>query len=281
MLFLMALVFGETQAMRTESLLSPNGDIKVDVTIADSLLFTVSKGQECIISSCVIGLQLPRQQMGVKPRLKGVKRDIIDETLHNAVPIKNADTPNKASRLTLSFQGNYDVEFRAYDHAVAYRFVLKGKGTADVMDEKMVMDFPTPFTAHLSKTKTGFWTSYEYPYSHLSTKDYGSDDEMTYLPVLLETPQGTKILLSESDVRDYPAMFLKGTARRRNGSLMATGGSWSLKSTPISPPPPPTAPCPGVSLSWATMPTSSPMRWNASWEERASWKTPTGSSRGK
>ena len=213
MLFLMALVFGETQAMRTESLLSPNGDIKVDVTIADSLLFTVSKGQECIISSCVIGLQLPRQQMGVKPRLKSVKRDIIDETLHNAVPIKNADTPNKASRLTLSFQGNYDVEFRAYDHAVAYRFVLKGKGTADVMDEKMVMDFPTPFTAHLSKTKTGFWTSYEYPYSHLSTKDYGSDDEMTYLPVLLETPQGTKILLSESDVRDYPAMFLKGTAR--------------------------------------------------------------------
>ena len=210
---LLAIAFGEVQAARTEALLSPDGEMKVEVTIADSLRFTVVKGRECIISSCAIALGLNGQQMGVHPRLKRVKRDVIDETLHNRVPIKNAVTRNRASRLVLSFQGNYDVEFRAYDNAVAYRFVIRGKGLAEVMDETLNIDFPNPFTAHLSKTRTGFWTSYEYPYSHVSTNDYGPGDEMTYLPVLLETPQGTKILFSESDVRDYPAMFLKGTSK--------------------------------------------------------------------
>ena len=212
MAFLMTLILGEVKAARTESLLSPNGEIKVDITIADSLWFMVSKGDECIISSCSISLQLPKLQAGASPRLKGVKKDHIDETLHNRVPIKNAMTRNMASRLTLSFHGNYDVEFRAYDNAVAYRFIIKGKGLTEVMDEKMHLDFLTPLTAHISKTKTGFWTSYESPYTHVSTSDYGADDEMTYLPVLLETQRGTKVLFSESDVRDYPAMFLKGTA---------------------------------------------------------------------
>ena len=211
MLFLMALVFGEAQAARTVSLQSPNGEIKVGITIADSLWFTVSKGDECVVSSCAISLQLSKQS-GASLRVKGVRRDAIDETLHNRIPIKNAVTRNKASRLRLSLSGPYDVEFRAYDNAVAYRFIIRGKGLAEVVDEEMNLDFLTPFTAHLSKTKSGFWTSYESPYTHVSTNDYGADDEMVYLPVLLETPRGTKILFSESDVRDYPAMFLKGTA---------------------------------------------------------------------
>ena len=36
---------------------------------------------------------------------------------------------------------------------------------------------------------------------------------MTYLPILLESPRGTKVLFSESDVRDYPHMFLAPTGR--------------------------------------------------------------------
>ena len=212
MIIIMALAIGEGHAMRMESLLSPNGDIKIDVTIADSLWFTVSKGQERIVGSCAISLQLPQRQIGINPRLKSVRRDEIDKTLHNKVAVKNALTHDKANRLILSFKDNYDLEFRAYDNGVAYRFIIRGKGQAEVVDEEMRLEFPTPFTAHLSKTRTGFQTSYEYPYTHVSTSDYGADDEMTYLPVLLETPQGTKVLISESDVRDYPAMFLKGTA---------------------------------------------------------------------
>ena len=59
MLLLMMLVFGETQAARPISLQSPNGEIKIDITVADSLFFTVSKGDESIIRACAISLRLP------------------------------------------------------------------------------------------------------------------------------------------------------------------------------------------------------------------------------
>ena len=209
-IILMLCAFSEAEAKRSEMLCSPNGKVKVEVTVGDSLWFSVSKDGECLVNSCCISLQLQQRKLGEAPRLKGVRRDVVDEVVKNIVPVKNATTPNKASQLVLSFQGNYAVEFRAYDNGVAYRFILKGKGTAVVVDEKMVLDFPQAFMAHISKTRSGFWTSYEYPYSHLPLSDYKPADEMTYLPVLMESPKGTKLLLSESDVRDYPAMFLKG-----------------------------------------------------------------------
>ena len=97
----MVLAFGKAQAASFESLLSPNGKIKVDVCIGDSLQFSVSKGNECIVNSCAISLQFTQKQMGVNPKLKGTKRDFIDEILHNKIPIKNAVTHNMASRLIM------------------------------------------------------------------------------------------------------------------------------------------------------------------------------------
>ncbi len=213
MFFLMLCAFMEGSAARTETLLSPDGKLRLEITVADSLFFTVSSDGECLLSSCPLALQVRQLTLGVAPKLKGVKRSSIDETIRNRVAVKNAVTRNRANQLTMSFQGNYDVQFRAYDNGVAYRFVLKGKGATEVTDERLTLRFPQSFKAHISKTPSGFWTNYEFPYTHLSTDEYRPGDEMTYLPVLFETPKGTKMLFSESDVRDYPAMFLKGTGR--------------------------------------------------------------------
>ena len=78
------------------------------------------------------------------------------------------------------------------------------------MNEGVTLSLPEPFMAHVSKTRN-FNTSYENPYTHISTSEYNSGDEMTYLPILLESPKGTMVLFSESDVRDYPHLFLKPT----------------------------------------------------------------------
>lgn len=210
-LFLLPL-WGNASAARTETLCSPDGRVRVEITVGDSLWFSISKDDERLVDSSPISLEMPQRTLGVKPRLTGVRRDAIDETLRNPVPVKNAITRQRASRLVMSFRDRYEVEFRAYDNGVAYRFILKGKGTAEVVDEGMTLRFPASFMAHISKSSSGFWTSYEYPYTHVATAEYGPGDEMTYLPVLFESPKGTKILFSESDVRDYPAMFLKGMA---------------------------------------------------------------------
>ena len=201
----------QSQAARSEVLNSPDGRIKVEVDVADSLFFSVSRDGEALLAHCPLFLQVDKRCLGVNPKLKSAVKSSIRNEIRNRVAVKNAVTPDRANVLSLSFQGGYEVQFRAYDNGVAYRFLLKGKGSVQIAQEGLALRFPKPFNAHISKTPSGFWTSYEYPYVHLSTAEYGPADEMTYLPVLFDTDRGTKVLFSESDVRDYPNMFLKPT----------------------------------------------------------------------
>ena len=197
-------------AQKALTLTSPNGDIRVNIEVGDSLAFSVEKGAEQLLSPSAISLQNGKKLLGIKPRLRQAKRSTINEQIKNLVPLKNAVTPNVANVLTLKFADNYDVEFRTYDNGMAYRFILKGKGTTDIINEGMTLNLAQDMTAHLSQCGS-FMTSYEEEYSHLQTSTYKADDKMTHLPILLESPSGTKLLFSESDLRDYPNMFLKST----------------------------------------------------------------------
>ena len=196
-------------ADKQEKLASPNGKIVANINIGKELTYSASFNGEQILKDCPLSLQVGQELLGVNPKLSNTKRTKIDEQIRPVVPLKQAVVPNKANALTLNFKG-YSVEFRAYDNGVAYRFIINKKGVVDIINEGINYHLPTAFEAHISKTRN-FNTSYEQPYTHISTAQYKADDEITYLPVLLESPKGTKVLISESDVRDYPHTFLKST----------------------------------------------------------------------
>ena len=210
-LMLMLLGIGSVYADKVETLASPSGNIKLEVAIGNRLTYSVFYGEEQILKDCPISLQVGAETFGTKPRLSSAKRSKVDEVIRPVVPLKYAEVPNHANQLTLAFKGGISVDMRAYDNGVAYRFAInKGKGQTDIVNEGVELNLPEAFTAHISKTR-GFMTSYENPYTHISTSEYRIGDEMTYLPILLESPKGTKVLFSESDVRDYPNMFLYST----------------------------------------------------------------------
>ena len=204
---------GHLFADKTESLASPNGSIKVDVNVGEKLTFNVFRGDEQILKDAVLSLKVGGDEFGRDPALSGARRSKIDETIRPVVPLKYAEVKNQANQLSLAFKGGVGVDFRAYDNGVAYRFVIdKGNGKVEVVNEGLDLNLASAFNAHISKTR-GFGTSYENPYTHVSTSQLRANDEMTYLPILLESPRGTKVLFSESDVRDYPHMFLAPTGR--------------------------------------------------------------------
>jgi len=198
---------------KTETLTSPDGNIKLEVAVGRQLMLSAFRGDELILDACPLSLQVGNEQFGANPRLSGTKRSTVNEVIRPVVPLKQAQVPNRANQLTLSFKGGIGLDLRAYDNGVAYRFTIKkGKGQTDVVSEGLDLRMPEAFTAHISKTR-GFGTSYENPYTHIPMSELKADDEMTYLPVLFETPRGTKVLFSESDVRDYPHMFLQPTGK--------------------------------------------------------------------
>lgn len=197
---------------------SPDGTLKVTIDLKDKIYYSVYSGDDLLLNNCSLTLTLRDGVLGQQPKLRSMKRGVIDENVKREIPLKNAFVKNHCNTLRMNMAGNYAVEFRVFDNGVAYRFVTNKKGEVDVMGEDFAINFPADYLAHLSQPG-GFKTSYEYPYSHLQTKDYKPTDRMSYLPVLLETDKQYKILISEADLQDYPCMFLQGTGSNGMQSL--------------------------------------------------------------
>jgi len=196
---------------KTISLISPNGNIKLELYLGEQFTYSVFFNSEQILKDCRLFLKTSKESFGDNPKLSSSKRSKVDEIIRPTVPLKFAEVKNLANQLTLMFKNGISLDFRTYDNGIAYRFVInKGKGQIDIVNEGCDLNFSNAFTAHISKTR-GFWTSYENPFTHLSTAELKAEDEMTYLPILLESAQGTKILFSESNVYDYPHLFLAST----------------------------------------------------------------------
>ncbi len=220
LLLLVLIFFGGSfvsQAQNVE-LLSPNEEIKVSINLTDKIHYTISHGSEKLLDNNSAGLILKSGILGANPKLQSKIFTTVDEVLTPVVPLKSSKVRNHYNNLLLKFKGNYSVEFRAFNDGIAYRFITHRSGESEVMSEEFVVKFPEEYLLHLQQTPS-FKTSYEYPYSHLSSKDFGAESEMSTLPVLIDTKKQYKILISESYVQDYPAMFIKGREGNEIGAV--------------------------------------------------------------
>lgn len=202
-------------------LTSPNGEIKLAVNLADKIYYSVSGGNEILTSKNHLGLVLKNETLGLNPKLANSKTGTVNEVIKPAIPLKFSTVTNSYNYLLLNFKDDYAVEFRAFDEGVAYRFITSKKGEMEVLNEDFTVHFPPEYLLHLQQTGS-FKTSYEEEYSHLSAGEWKSSDKMSTLPVLADSKKQYKILISESDLTDYPGMFLKGTGSGVTGTFPKT-----------------------------------------------------------
>src|SRR6218665_484140 len=191
-------------------LLSPNGELKVSVEIADKIYYTVSAGNKELLVKNYLALRLKNETLGEKPKLVSVKETKGGDVIRPYVSLKFSSVKNDYNGLLFSFNGKFAVEFRAFDDGIAYRFILNRGDSVEVINEDYSINFPDNYLLHLQQND-GFKTAYEEMYSHVELSAWKPSDKMADLPALIDTKNGYKILISEPDLSDYPAMFLKGT----------------------------------------------------------------------
>lgn len=215
---LIATLFAATAfAQRTAELKSPDGTIGVKVAVGKSITYTVSADNNALLTDCSLAMKVDGKTLGANPKLKGVKRSVINNTIRPVVPLKFSEIKNHCNVMTLNF-GDYSVEFRAFDNGVAYRFVTAKKGMMNVEDETFAIHFAGDYQADISHDRN-FRTSCESTWAHINTREWKPEDEMSYLPVLIRTDKQYRVLISESDLRDYPGMFLHGTGNNGMSSI--------------------------------------------------------------
>ena len=202
-------------------LMSPNGQLKVSVTLGDKIYYSIAANSQELLTKNHLALTLSDGTLGENPKLISAKKTKGEETIKPYIPIKFSAVKNDYNDLLMTFKGNYVVEFRAFDDGIAYRFITSKKGSVEVMNEDFAINFPNNYLLHLQQNN-GFKSAYEELYQHVESDNWKQTDKMANLPVLIDTKKQYKILISESDLSDYPGMFLKGTGNGAEGAFPKT-----------------------------------------------------------
>ena len=200
---------------------SPNGQIIVRINDTDNLKYSVYFNNKLIVSNSTIDLIVKgKESLSLASKaIRSIKRNTVNSIIEVPVSERRKIIQDHYNELTIQFKAPYSIKFRAFDNGIAYQIETKFKDSIFIQNEIADFNFPTTTQGwlpliHKRDDSDLFHTSYEEPYP-LSILDSLNENNLAYNPVLLFPNDGPKIAITESDLLDYPGMFLKGSSSNR------------------------------------------------------------------
>ncbi len=207
---LLCLLFSTAQAQKNVSVSSPDGQVKLSVTLSDKVYYDVESHGEVLVKDGHLGMTLDRAALGTNPVLKSKKVKTVQEAVTPVFPLKSATVDNHYTLLTMNMKGGYAIEWRVYDDGLACRFLTSMKGNVKVQSEDFCIRLPQD-TRLVLQQPGGFKTSCEEEYTNVQSAAWKASDRMSELPLVIAGAR-QKVFVSEFDLFDYPGMFMKGNA---------------------------------------------------------------------
>jgi alpha-glucosidase len=226
-ILLVAFLSGTTLiAQSSYDLKSPDGRIEVRIRTSAQLRYDVLLRGNALLENSTLSLDVEHKKLGVQPKVTGAKQRSNDQIVEPVVRQKFAKIRDHYNELRLTFDGGYAVTFRAYDEGVAYRFetALADK-QVKIYGEEANFNFPSNFIVYYPQEDT-FYSHNERKYlpQHLSEV---LPMFIATLPAVIDVGRGAKLAIAESDLSDYPGLWLQGAAPQFG--LKATFPPYPLK----------------------------------------------------
>ncbi len=217
-----------SQAAAGLSLRSPDGRLEVRVRTDDRIRYDVSLDGKDLLGDSTLSITIDGKTLGASPKVRATKRRTVDQTLEVPVRRRSAQVRDHYNELRLELDGRYAVVFRAYDEGVAYRIetALPGK-EVKVGGEEARFNFPGAEHVYYP-SEEGLMSHQERRYERVALREIPAATLAT-LPAVVEARDGVKIAIAESDVEDYPGLWLHGNG---DSSLLATFPAYPLEEKP-------------------------------------------------
>ena len=213
---------------REMSVASPNGRIVAVVEDQAGLMISVRLDGVALVAPSPIGLTLADgTTIGRNGSLGfGRKSVVVDDT--DAPFYRQRHIKTTANQLDLKMKGGFGLQVRAYDEGVSYRFYTTRKGETIIKNELAEYDFGDEAKAWLA-----YSTNKEKPFAMAFQNTYDetplaqAQGVPAFLPVTIQKDGcvGAKVTLLESDLRQYPGMFV----RPAQGGLQAVFAPYPKK----------------------------------------------------
>ena len=189
-------------------LISPDKNISVDIILKEKIYYTVSFKGERVLEESPLSMTIDNKVLGSNPKVSDTRQINVDEMI-KTVWGSRKEIRDNFNQLTLDFDGDYSVEFRAYNNGVAYRFVTRLKEKqVTVKNEEVSFRFNSGVSAWMLDSP-----SYETNFS-LTSLDIQAIDKLEnskskiYLPIFVQATPKVKVAITEAGLNDYPSLFL-------------------------------------------------------------------------
>ena len=204
--------FCASAAPKVYELESPDGRLKLTVKASNGIRFTLKQDMTVLLQDCRIGMTTDAGVFGGLQSVWNESRRVGDKTFLT-VAYKKSHVDDFFNEMVLRFN-MFSLVFRAYDEGVAYRFVSHLDEAYYVDSERFELNLPGDWNVwvpyvnqHTEELETQYYSSFESRYDRFPVSQWDKK-RIAYLPLMIEGPGGKKIVVTESDLNNYPGMYL-------------------------------------------------------------------------
>jgi alpha-glucosidase len=224
-LLFVTLLIENAAAQSSYDLRSPDGRIEIRIRTAGQIRYDIVLKGRAVLENCTLSLDVEHKKLGAQPTVIAAKERTSDQVVEPVVRQKFAKIRDHYNELRLDMEGGYAVVFRAYNEGAAYRFETSTpEEHRKIYGEESTFNFPSNFVVYYPQ-EDSFFSHNERQYlpQHLSEI---TPAFLATLPAVVDVGDGAKVAIAESDVDDYPGLWLKGTS---GNGLAATFPPYPLK----------------------------------------------------
>ncbi|WP_337439955.1 glycoside hydrolase family 97 protein [Alistipes sp.] len=217
---------------KTCTIQSPDGRLELTVTCGERIVYNVRTENERVVSSDGVALELADgRTWGLSSHVKRVQHYLLDEQVP-APFYKRSQVADRCNGLLVEFREGFALEFRLYDDGMAYRFLSRTDDEVTLRGERAPFLFPegstavVPYVRDTPQQHEGlpfgeqFMQSFENTYTETSLSAMDST-RLAFLPLLVRTPGGERVCITDADLESYPGMFLRRAAADRLEGVFA------------------------------------------------------------
>ncbi len=217
LLILSIVIAGSSQA-KDYILKSPGGNNELRITCGSDIGFSLWNKQSRVLS--VNNVRLDIKNIGIlgsNPKVLKAEFSKGDELIKVTVPTKFSTIRDQYNQLEIVFKGNYRLVFRAYDNGVAYRFVTDLKQDSVLVNTEnvsfaLINSGNTIWPYEGVKHANPFLSHFEYLFKDIPYNKI--DSTIAGLPIYFSGSNKVKIVFTESDLFDYPNLFLQNDGQQ-------------------------------------------------------------------
>ncbi len=204
LIFTTDLLFGQSYTLK-----SPNGILVANIDLKDRLTYSLSCNGNAIVEASGIAM---RTSAFAESDFLG-KHTATFNSKNQAVKLlwgTTKEIDENFNQLKLNYSNGLSVEFRCYNEGFAWRVVSAFDREVIVYNETSEFNIPNSATVYFPEVK-GFLTPFEVNYLPKSMQTI-ADGTLGLTPFMYKTPSGELVVISESNLFEYPGMFIRKDA---------------------------------------------------------------------